>query len=334
MTMVQARKRTEQTHRIVCGTIEELEASVRSSNATLARNSRMIAASKETTGSPNASKSPGSPSGSSSRNLTEHEREILKRELRRTIEAAGEERDPTVDEIEAAVKGRINARKFTKQTTERFSRIALTPIIQALEKLAETSNESLLELQAHEERLVNMLAQLDEMIDNLSEHKKMRDSLFDPLRSTDLPHARNRSGSPIKRSVLYQKMNFMVKDADGNVMKPDWNDKDHEATEGKLGSIMDSKGHKGLTGHEATFCAAEREDTARALCNMSLKAVRLANSRMETRKSLLQAAVINSRELATKQKKTAKIGKFGSNEERNTDPTSRGKIPTNPDDRG
>ena len=96
---------------------------------------------------------------------------------------------------------------------------------------------------------------------------------------------------------------------------------------------MDSKGNKGLTGHEATFCAAEREDTARALCNAALKAVRTAQSQLASRKSALQVAVLNSREMAMKQKRAAKSGKFGSSEERNTDPSTR-KTPTNPEDSG
>ena len=138
-------------------------------------------------------------------------------------------------------------------------------IVDCLEKLVESSLRSVNELHSHERTLENMIMSLQEIIDNLTEHKDMRDSLFDPLLSTDLPYAKKKGFKPIQRSVLYQKMNFVPKNKDGSDMKPDWDDKDQEAVAGKRGSIPDDKGRIGLTGHQATFCAAEREDTARAV---------------------------------------------------------------------
>ena len=68
-----------------------------------------------------------------------------------------------------------------------------------------------------------------------------------------------------------------------------------------------------------------------ALCNLALKDVRSAQSQLALRKSQLQVAVLNSRQQVLKGKRAAKTGKFGSTEQRNTDPATR-KMATNPED--
>jgi hypothetical protein len=147
-----------------------------------------------------------------------------------------------------------------------------------------------------------------------------RDALFDPLKSTDLPFAKRMGVRPIERSVLYQKMNLLPKNRDGSTLVIDWNDKDQEAAEGKKmhGHFKDDKGHAGLTAHEATFQAAKGEDASRFVCNSALKSVRDAQSQLALRKSTLQVAVLESRQLLAKQNRAAKTGKFGSSEERTT----------------
>ena len=267
------------------------------------------------------------------RPMTEDEREVIRREMRDEIEANGEERDATEEEIDAEITKRLEKMKMSKQSMQRVFRTANKPIVNGLEKLKESSAKSITVLEGHERSLSLVLGSLMEIIDNLTIHKDMRDSLFDPLLSTDLPFARRMGTKKIERSVLYQKMNFVPKNKDGSDMKCEWNDKDQEATEGKIGTILDAKGRPGLTAHESTFCAAEREDAARAACNAALKAVRDAQSQLALRKSQLQVAVLDSRKAVLKGKRAAKTGKFGSGEERNTDPSTR-KMAANPEDAG
>jgi len=277
--------------------------------------------------------------------------EGTKRRLAFELDAAGDERDPTDEEIDKVAKKRLDTLKMSKESMKRINSAANKPIVEGLHKLKESSAKSIIELQSHERNLARMLDKLDEIIALLTKHKNNRDSLFDPLLSTDLPFARGKK--PIKRSVLYQKMNFVPKDEYGQDMKCDWNDKDQEAIEGKLdlpnlkkdvemgkltcsthllgNNMLDAKGNKGLTAHESTFCAAEREDEARALCNAALKCVRSSQSQLALRKSQLQVAVLNSRQQVLKGKRALKSGKFGSSEERNTDPSTR-KMASNPED--
>ena len=337
MTMRHAHKRTQQTYNIVVGTIKELQNSALSSRTTLENNKKMVAGTKQTKpgelGSPPKPKSPGEPSSKALRPVTMDEREEVKRELRLTIEEAGEERDATDEEVDAEIASRREAQRMEKEKLRVKTGAANKGIVDCLEKLVESSLRSVNELHSHERTLENMIMSLQEIIDNLTEHKDMRDSLFDPLLSTDLPYAKKKGFKPIQRSVLYQKMNFVPKNKDGSDMKPDWDDKDQEAVAGKRGSIPDDKGRIGLTGHQATFCAAEREDTARAQCNAALKAVRMAQSTLASKKSALQVAVLHSREQAQKAKRAAKTGNFGSSEARNTDPATR-KTAANPEDAG
>ena len=97
--------------------------------------------------------------------------------------------------------------------------------------------------------------------------------------------------------------------------------------------FRDDKGHPGLTAHEATFAAAREEDQARFVCNAALKCVRAAQSQMASKKSALQVSVLKSREQNMKEWRASKTGKFGSGEERNTDPATR-KMASNPEDAG
>lgn len=263
--------------------------------------------------------------------MTEDERELLKSELRIKNEEMGQERDATQDELDAEMETMVKTKKMDKEFMQRRVGSCNKPIVAALEALAESSARSVIELRTHERYVVKVLEELDEIIDVLEHHRFNRDSLFDPLLSTDLPFAKRAGVRPIQRSVLYQKMNFVPKDKNGKDMVPDWNDKDQEASEGKYGVIQDAKGHVGLTAHEATFCAAEREDSARATCNSALKAVRNAQSQLASRKSALQVAVLNSRQALLKAKRAAKTGKFGSSEQRVTDPATR-KMASNPED--
>ena len=334
-TMHHASKRTEQTFMIVNGTIKELQGSVSSANQTLANNHRMVAGTKETQPGQagGKKKAPASAAGSTfvPRPPTEDELEIMRQGMRDDLDAAGDERDPTEDEIEAEISKRLEAVKMGKESMQRIVSSSNKPIVDALQKLAESSARSVIELESHKRSIALMLDSLNEITVTLCEHKDMRDSLFDPLRSTDLPFAKRMGIKPIERAVLYQKMNFVPKNKDGTDMKCDWNDKDQEAAEGKRGAIQDAMGHAGLTAHESTFCAADREDTARAKCNAALKAVRSAQSQLASRKSALQVAVLNARQTVLKGKRAAKTGKFGSSEERSTDPASR-KMASNPED--
>ena len=167
----------------------------------------------------------------------------------------------------------------------------------------------------------------------MSHSQDARDALFDPLKSTDLPFAKRMGVRPIQRSVLYQKMNMLPKNNDGTPLNIDWNDKDPEAPEGKkMHSLFkDDKGHPGLTAHEATFAAASGEDASRFVCNSALKAVRSAQSQLAQRKSALQVSVLEARQITLKAKRALKTGKFGSSEERTTDPATR-KMASNPED--
>ena len=85
-------------------------------------------------------------------------------------------------------------------------------------------------------------------------------------------------------------------------------------------------------GHEATFLAAEREDTARADCGKAMKGVRACQQELALRKSQLQVAVLNQRQSMLKARRAAKTGKFGSSEARDTTPGSGGAKHRNPED--
>ena len=150
---------------------------------------------------------------------------------------------------------------------------------------------------------------LEEVHDALLEHETLRDAIFDPVLSNP----------KIKRSVLYQKTNPMAP------ITLDLDDKDSKSVKGR--------DKLGWTGHECTEAAAEREDVARAVCTKAVKAVRSAQSTLAQRKSALQVSVRTSREMVMKQWRASRTGKFGSSEERNTDPATR-KTATNPEDTG
>ena len=97
--------------------------------------------------------------------------------------------------------------------------------------------------------------------------------------------------------------------------------------------FKDDKGNPGLTAHEATFAAAREEDQARFVSNAALKCVRAQQSQLASRKSALQVSVLKSRQQVMKEWRATKTGKFGSSEERNTDPATR-KMASNPEDQG
>ena len=113
----------------------------------------------------------------------------------------------------------------------------------------------------------------------------------------------------------------------------DWDDTNEEATKGKImhEKFRDEKGHPGLTAHEATHKASKEEDQSRFVCNTAMKVVRDAQSELAMRKSQLQVSVIKSRDQALRARRASKTGKFGSSEERTTDPSLR-KVATNPED--
>ena len=123
MTMRHAKKRTEDVHIICVGVMKELAAAVASSEKTLANNKNLVRGTKDTIpgemGRKPPPKSKGSPVDVALRPLTEDEMTIVRREMRDKIEANGEERDPTEDEIDEAV-GAIHEAK--KQTAEAYQR--------------------------------------------------------------------------------------------------------------------------------------------------------------------------------------------------------------------
>lgn len=330
-TMRHTRERVLQVLKVVQGTIGEIVASYNSATDTLSKNASMAAGTKETQSGTGGSKGPQSPGSKKQRPMTADEKIDLKRELRDKLEAEGQERDPTDDEVKAEADKRMAGKKFELERAKSRAGVSNKPIVVALEALRDAAQKQSTALVAHERVLQKQLADVQEIEETLESHRDMRDSLFDPVKSTDLRFARKMGVKPIERSVLYQKMNFVPKDKHGKDLKCDWNDKDQEAAEGKRGAILDAKGNVGLTGHEATFCAADREDQSRAVCNKAMKAVRDARSELALRKSTLQVAVRMSREIAVKQKRAAKTGNFGTSEQRNTDPASR-KLATTPED--
>lgn len=336
-TMMHSKKRVESTLCIVKGVKNELIAAVESSTQRLADNARMVAGTKDTTpGETKKAPSPKSPTGGggfTNRSLTIDEWEELRRELRDNLEAAGEERDPSEEELQEEANKRMEEKRKAAELSKRRQGLSNKGIVDALEKLRSSSKASVFELEKHQLAAEKQIFELDKVITLLTIHMEARDALFDPVKSTDLPFAKRMGVRPIERSVLYQKMNLLPKNRDGSTLVIDWNDKDQEASEGKKmhEHFKDDKGHAGLTAHEATFAAASCEDAARFVCNSALKAVRDAQSQLAQRKSALQVAVLESRQLLAKQNRAAKSGKFGSSEERNTDPSTR-KMATNPED--
>ena len=84
-------------------------------------------------------KEKGASTGMTPRPLNETEMEELSRELRNKLVAGGEERFPTEYEIDAERQARIEAKKMEAQSSKRRSSKANKPIVEALEKLAESS---------------------------------------------------------------------------------------------------------------------------------------------------------------------------------------------------
>ena len=298
-------ERVKQAYAVVNGTIAELQAAAEGAHRSLATNARMYAATKDT-----GAKSP-SKANAPARKLNPTEMEELKARLRDQLWASGDERFPTEYEIEEEVKKVQEREKLTAQSAGRRQGVANKPIVEALEKLRDSSARCAADLEPYRDALTKQMQLLDEIYKMLESHRKLRDDLFDPVLSNPA----------IENSVLYQKI---------NPMKPltvDLDDKDQESTSGRLASPFGNK----MTGHEATFEAAKREDLARNACTRALKAVRDARSELNVRKSALQVSVRTSREVVLKQRRAAKSGNFGSSEERNTDPATR-KTATNPED--
>ena len=335
-TMAHSKKRAINMHTIVVGALAELEAAVLSTERTLANNRRMVGMTKDTGGD----KKPSSPNGAVNRRLTPGELEEIRREKRDELEANGEERDPTEEEVQEEVERRIAKKKEQMEVGMRRVGSCNKGIVGALEKLREQAKRSIEELLQHEKIISAQIRELELVKELLELHKQKRDDLFDEQLSTDLPYAKKMGVRTIKRSILYQKMNLMPKDREGKPLNVDWNDKDELASEGKKDILVDGmphfkddKGRYGLTAHETTFAAAREEDQSRFVCNTALKAVRDAQSQLALCKSQLQVAVLHSREQVMRSKRAAKTGNFGSSEERNTDPATR-KCAANPEDSG
>ena len=169
------------------------------------------------------------------RPITEEEKRKIRRELRDDIEAKGEERDPTEEEVEGRVTKLLDVKKTDAERTVRRAGSCNKGIVDALEQLRESSKKSFIELQTHDITVGKQIAQLLLVIEMLEVHKDKRDALFDPLRSTDLPFSKKMGVAPIQRSVLYQRMNMLPKDPKDpkKALYINWNDKDQEASEGK-----------------------------------------------------------------------------------------------------
>ena len=260
-------------------------------------------------------KSPTGGGGFTNRSLTIDEWEELRRELRDNLEAAGEERDPSEEELQEEANKRMEEKRKAAELSKRRQGLSNKGIVDALEKLRSSSKASVFELEKHQLAAEKQIFELDKVITLLTIHMEARDALFDPVKSTDLPFAKRMGVRPIERSVLYQKMNLLPKNRDGSTLVIDWNDKDQEASEGKKmhEHFKDDKGHAGLTAHEATFAAASCEGAARFVCNSALKAVR------DARRSSLSANLrcrwqCSSLVSFWRQNRAAKSGKFGSSE--------------------
>ena len=296
--------RTTKMHQLISGQIKELQAAAEGAQRSLTNNFKMVAATKDTGSKASPAKSG---SGLTPRPFNPTEIDNLTAELRDKLWASGEERFPTDYELEQEMQSRLEAKKLSNQSAKRRNSKANKPIVEALEKLGESSSRLALELATHEEQLRKQIDLLDEVWRSLKDHEEVRDQIFDP----------KFSNPKIKRSVLYQKTNPM------QPVTLDLDDKNQESSQGK--------NKYGSTGHEACSMAAEREDVARAACTRAHQAQRAAATELALRKSALQVSVRTSREMVMKAWRASKTGKFGSSEERNTDPSAK-KGATNPDD--
>ena len=175
-TMRHAKTRVERTHMVVRGVLGELRASKASTEKTLGANARMVAGTMDTT--PGATKKaplPKSPNGNFKvRPMTSDELDDLKRELRDEIEANGEERDPTEDEIDAAVKSRLDSKQKMQEGLRKVAGTSNKGIVDALQKLRESCINSITELERQEVVVFRQIGELDKVIMLLTLHKVRR----------------------------------------------------------------------------------------------------------------------------------------------------------------
>ena len=302
-TMVM-KKRVEATKCIVEGVMAELNLAADGVQKRLEANKVMTAMTKPTRGGAGLAapiKTKSQPPGV--RRPNAHERKVLSDDF-----FAEQQRDPDEDELEEAIALTAERKQQAQEILRSKTGESQKPIVEALQALQASAVQSVKELVLHQAILHRHVNDLKEMIDNLYNHEKIRDDLFDPVKTNE----------KIERSVLYQKMNPL------QPLPLDLQDKDPAATAGR--------NSYGTTGHEATFLAAEREDTGRADCNKAMKAVRAAQQEHALRKSQLQVAVLNQRKAILAARRAAKTGNFGSSDARNTDPSSGGAKHRNPED--
>ena len=173
-TMHHSRKRVESTLCIVKGVKKELEAAVESSTQRLSDNARMVAGTRDTTpGDTKKAPAPKSPSGGGGfkvRALTDDEREDLKRELRDSLEAGGEERDATEEEIQEEANKRMEARRKAAETSKRRQGLSNKGIVDALVKLRDSSKTAIIELEKHQITVEKQIVELDKIIELLTVH--------------------------------------------------------------------------------------------------------------------------------------------------------------------
>lgn len=171
-TMRHSKKRVESTLCIVKGVKKELEAAVESSSQRLSDNARMVAGTRDTTpGDTKKAPAPKSPAGGfKNRPLTGDELEDLKRELRDGLEAIGEERDATEEELQDEANKRMEARRKAAETSKRRQGLSNKGIVDALEKLRESSKASILELEKHQITVEKQIVDLDMIIQLLTIH--------------------------------------------------------------------------------------------------------------------------------------------------------------------
>ena len=313
--------RVERTRAIVIGTIREMQSSQESACSSLEKNSRMYAATKETGPKP-------AKVSMTARPLNALEMEDVLERLRGRLDEAGEERFPSQDEIDDEVAEVQKRRAFDSAIHRNRAAKCNTPIVEALEALQVSARASGNALIPHGEGLAKHIEFLKEIRDALVEHRDMRDEIFDEKRSACC--------KDIDKAVLYQKCNPMKPMVDRTGQPMELDDKNMESSKGKGSTLVHIVGApeprtETITAHDATGKAASREDLARDACNRAVRAVRDARSEIATRKSKLQISVATSRQMVLTARRAAKSGKFGSSEERNTDPATR-KTASNPED--
>ena len=210
-TTVHMLKRVEATLCIVNGVQIELIQAAEGARTRLDANKVMAAMTKPTRNGAGLAppvRTPTAPKGIRRPNF--HEMKCLKDELK-------PDGEPTEDEVEEAIAKDMELKQQAAEVLRTMTGQSNTPIVEALEKLEQSATLLAKELVLHQEVVGKHVALLKEMVENIAMHERLRDDLFDPVKTNER----------IKRSVLYQKMSPLAP------LPLDIKDKDQSATEGR-----------------------------------------------------------------------------------------------------